>query len=240
MYDDQFADVYDRVYCALYDYADHAELIGDLARRHVENPKTLLDVGCGTGEHLRYLAKQFSVTGVDLSESMVRVARRKLGGIAVHQADMRDFDLGRTFDVVCSMYSSVGYLGGPDELRAAVARMAAHVAPGGVLVVEPWILREKWNGGILAHATVEHEGVTISRMGQWRTEGDRSLVDMHYLVSEPGGVRHFVDHQDLALYSLEEYLDAFARAGFEASLLPAGRADRGVFVAVDRTGTRSG
>ncbi|MBQ1097273.1 class I SAM-dependent methyltransferase [Streptomyces sp. b94] len=240
MYDDQFADVYDRVYCALYDYAEHAELIGDLARQHVDSPKTLLDVGCGTGEHLRYLAKQFSVTGVDLSESMVRVARRKLGDVAVHQADMRDFDLGRTFDVVCSMYSSVGYLGGPEELRAATARMAAHVAPGGVLVVEPWILREKWNGGVLAHATVEHEGTTISRMGHWRTEGDRSQVDMHYLVSEPDGVRHFVDHQKLALYSLEEYQDAFTRAGLEASLLPAGRADRGVFVAVPRTGARGG
>ncbi|MFI6033549.1 class I SAM-dependent DNA methyltransferase [Streptomyces sp. NPDC051315] len=236
MYDDQFAEVYDRVYCALYDYAEHAELIGDLARRHVSDPVTLLDVGCGTGEHLRYLAKQFSVTGVDLSGSMVRVARRKLGNVAVHQADMRKFDLGRTFDVVCSMYSSIGYLGGPEELRAAISRMAAHVAPGGVLIVEPWILRERWNGGVLAHATVEHEGVTISRMGHWRTEGARSQVDMHYLVSEPDGVRHFVDHQDLALYSLEEYKNAFALAGFQASLLPAGRADRGVFVAVARTG----
>ncbi|MFD5424730.1 class I SAM-dependent methyltransferase [Streptomyces sp. NPDC127084] len=239
MYDDQFAEVYDRVYCALYNYAEHAELIGDLARQHVGSPTTLLDVGCGTGEHLRYLAKQFSVTGVDLSESMVRAARRKLGNIAVHQADMREFDLGRTFDVVCSMYSSVGYLGGSEDLRAATARMAAHVAPGGVLIVEPWILREKWNGGVLAHATVEHEGVTISRMGRWRTEGARSQVDMHYLVSEPDGVRHFVDHQDLALYSLEEYQTAFTLAGFEASLLPAGRADRGVFVAVARAGAES-
>lgn len=236
MYDNQFADVYDRVYCALYDYAEHAELITDVARRYAGDPTTLLDVGCGTGEHLRHLGKQFSVTGVDLSESMVRVARRKLGDVAIHQADMREFNLDRTFDVVCSMYSSVGYLGGPEELRAAVSRMAAHVAPGGVLIVEPWILREKWNGGVLAHATVEHEGVTVSRMGRWRTEGRRTLVDMHYLVSEPDGVRHFVDHQDLALYSLEEYTDAFTRAGFEATLLREGRADRGVFVATARSG----
>ncbi|MFE7135160.1 class I SAM-dependent methyltransferase [Streptomyces sp. NPDC057638] len=234
MYDDQFADVYDRVYCALYDYAEHAELIGDLARQRIDDPRTLLDVGCGTGEHLRHLGKQFSVTGIDLSESMVRVARQKLPEIPVHQGDMRNFDLTQSFDVVCSMYSSIGYLGGPEELRAAVARMAAHVAPGGVLIVEPWIPRERWNGGVLAHATVEHEGVTISRMGRWRTEGTRSLVDMHYLVSEPDGVRHFVDHQDLALYSLAEYEDAFDQAGFEASLLPAGRADRGVFVAIAR------
>ncbi|GAA3854091.1 class I SAM-dependent DNA methyltransferase [Streptomyces sedi] len=240
MYDTQFAEVYDRVYCTLYDYAAHARLIADLAREHAPEAATLLDVGCGTGEHLRHLRGEFAVTGLDLSEPMLARAREKLpADVPLHQADMRKFDLGRSYDVICSMYSAVGYLGGVPDLRDAVATMARHLTPAGVLIVEPWILRERWRGGQLAHASVERDGVTISRMGQWRTEGDRSAVDMHYLVSEPGGegVRHFVDREDLALFSGDAYEEAFTAAGLTPRLLPVGRGDRGVYVATRTAGT---
>ncbi|WP_341720721.1 methyltransferase domain-containing protein [Micromonospora sp. FIMYZ51] len=230
MYDQQLAEVYDRVYCALSDYAENAELIRDLANRHGDRPTTLLDVGCGTGEHLRHLRKSFTCTGIDLSAPMLEVARTKLDDVPLHEADMRTFDLGRRFDVVCSMYSSIAYLGGLDDLRAAAARLVAHLAPGGVLMVEPWILRERWDGGRLASARFEHSGMVISRMGRWHTREGRSLVDMHYLVSEPHGVRHFVDHQDLALFSQAEYEEAFAAAGCPVRMLEAGRADRGLFL----------
>ncbi|MDT0268062.1 class I SAM-dependent methyltransferase [Streptomyces sp. DSM 44915] len=233
MYDAQFAAVYDHIYRTLNDYSELAQMVVDLAVEHGANTGgSLLDVGCGTGEHLRYLRKDFDVVGIDLSQPMVDLAREKQPDLEIHQGDMCDFDLGRTFDVICSMFSSIGYLSTVEQLNDAVASMARHLAPGGVLVVEPWVVRERWTGGQLAHLTVERDDLVLQRMGQWHTEGPISKVDMHYLLSGPDGVRHFVNEQRLRLYSLDEYQEAFRLAGLNGRLLlDRGKADRGVFVA---------
>ncbi|WP_158883413.1 class I SAM-dependent methyltransferase [Amycolatopsis anabasis] len=230
MYDQDFAEIYDDVYRRHRNYPREAAHTKELALAHCPAAASLLDVGCGTGEHLKYLREDFEVAGVDLAEPMVEIARRKLGDVPVHQGDMRTFDLGRTFDVVCSVYSPVGYLRSADDLCTAVLRMAAHLSPGGVLIVEPWILRENWNGGDLATATFEVNGRRVVRMGKWKTRDDQSYVEMHYLVGDSETVRHFVDRQDLTLFSREQYEKAFIGAGCSVEFLEQGYGDRGVFV----------
>src|SRR4051794_38434863 len=63
----------------------------------------ILDVGCGTGRHSVELAKRgFKVTGLDLSEGMLKVARRRAeeAGVEVEfvQRDATDFSFDRSFD----------------------------------------------------------------------------------------------------------------------------------------------
>ncbi len=232
MYDAEFAEVYDEIYLNHKDYAEESRRIRELALDRFPAAATLLDVGCGTGEHLTYLRKDFDTVGIDIAEPMVNVAREKLGDVPVHVGDMRDFDLGATFDVICCMYSAVGYLADLAGYVAAVRTMAAHLVPGGVLIVEPWILRENWNGGQLIQATFESNGNLISRMGKWTTREGRSFIEMHYLVGSPSRVRHFVDLQELSLFSREEYETAFVEAGCSVEFLPDAYADRGVFVGV--------
>src|SRR2546427_28456 len=64
-------------------------------------PASLLDLGCGTGNHALILAKRgYRVTGIDSSAGMLRVARAKArsqSNLAFVRADMRRFDLRRTF-----------------------------------------------------------------------------------------------------------------------------------------------
>ncbi len=236
MYDEAFAAVYDAIYLSHRDYAEESRRIRVLARERAPGAATLLDVGCGTGAHLAHLRADFTCAGVDVAEPMVRIAREKLGDVPVHHGDMRTFDLGRRFDVVCCLYSSVGYLRTAGDYATAVRAMARHLTPGGVLVVEPWILREDWNGGDLVHARFDCGDTVVSRMGRWSTRpsdaGACSVVEMHYLVDDGSGVRHFVDVQELGLFARAEYEAAFTDAGCTVEYLPDGYADRGVFVGV--------
>ena len=49
------------------------------------------------------------------------------------QLRLREFDdLGRTFDAVVCLFSSIGYVGTEERLRAAIGSMARHAAPGGM------------------------------------------------------------------------------------------------------------
>jgi len=235
VYDEKFADVYDDVYRCHMDYELLARRIRELALESSPAATSLLDVACGTGEHLAHLREHFTVTGMDLAEPMLRVAREKLPDVPLSQGDMRTFDLGAKFDVITCMYASVAYLDDLDDLHAAARAMAAHLAPGGVMVVEPWVFREDWDGGHLVDATFRAPTRTVTRMGRWTTRDGRSHVDMHYLVGEDGGVRHFTDVQSLKLFSRAEYEGAFEAAGCKARYLPNAYADRQVFLAT-RTG----
>lgn len=141
---DRSADLYDLVY-RFKDYEGEARDLVAVVGERAPNAASLLDVACGTGEHLRLVRSSFDrVEGVDVEPDMVALARAKLPDVVVTEADMRTLDLGRTFDAVTCLFSSIGYLADAEEMRAAVTRMAAHLAPGGVLVIDGWIRPDAW------------------------------------------------------------------------------------------------
>ena len=122
MYDSGLADVYDQIYAAIgKDYATESAEITDLVRKRNPDATSLLDVACGTGEHLRYLRDTFSeVEAVEISGSMRAIAAAKLPELLIHAGDMRTFALGREFDVVLCLFSAIGYMRDTAELRAAL------------------------------------------------------------------------------------------------------------------------
>jgi 2-polyprenyl-3-methyl-5-hydroxy-6-metoxy-1,4-benzoquinol methylase len=95
---------------------------------------SVLDAGCGIGRVAIELARRgFDVVGVDNDASMLDEARRSQPELAWHDADLVDLDLGRTFDLVVCAGNVVVYLT-PGTGRAVLARLAAHLRPGGLLV----------------------------------------------------------------------------------------------------------
>src|ERR1700674_1688012 len=92
------ARIYDLLYvgAGIKDYPAESADVRGLIKDSCAQAETLLDVACGTGGHLVELHQWFTAEGVDVSPAMLDVARRRLPGIPLHQADMRTFDLGRT------------------------------------------------------------------------------------------------------------------------------------------------
>lgn len=100
----------------------------------IEPGAHVLDAGCGTGRVATELARRgFDCVGVDLSESMLAEARAAAPELEWVQADLTTFDLDRTFDLVVAAGNVIPLLEAGSE-PAAVARLAAHVRPGGLLV----------------------------------------------------------------------------------------------------------
>ena len=99
-------------YDALYswkDYQGEVEKLTAVIRSRVPDARTLLDVACGTGRHLELLSDGYRVEGLDLDAQLLAVARERLPSVPLHSGDMRDFELGRRFDVVTCLFSSIGY-----------------------------------------------------------------------------------------------------------------------------------
>ncbi len=227
---DKTADLYDAFYDSK-DYASEADAIRRLVTSRIPAARTLLDVACGTGRHLEHLRASFVVEVVDVDAGLLHVAAARLAGIPLHHADMRDFDLGRRFDVVTCLFSSIGYMATPDELSRAVASMARHLTPDGVLIVEPWLSPDRFDPHHLAPMlVVEADGLRAVRTNSSRVEDGRSVMDFHYLVARPGSVEHIVETHTLALFSDVEYREAFEHSGLSVEHDPDGPTGRGLWI----------
>jgi SAM-dependent methyltransferase len=106
-----------------------------------EKPGRLLDLGCGTARHLIHFASRgFEVTGVDLSEEMLAVARSKMARAGVRadliHADITDLAAlpDGAFDYAISMFSTIGMLRSAGRL-AAIREARKKLKRGGLLAV---------------------------------------------------------------------------------------------------------
>jgi len=225
------AELYDLFY-EWKDYPGEAEKLRKVIEARLAGARTLLDVACGTGRHLEHLRPWYEVEGVDLDAGLLAVAREKLPDVQFHAADMRDFDLGRQFDVVTCLFGSIGYVQTADALRAAVAAMTRHVTPGGLLIVEPWLAPSTFDPTFPTRVmTVERSGLVGVRLNDSRVEGRLSIMDFHYLLRRPAApVEHLVETHTLGLFTDEEHASAFEDAGLSVEHDVDGLMGRGLWI----------
>lgn len=204
-----------------------------LVRRYKRSPgSTLLAVACGTGGHEQYLQKEFTITGLDIDEQMLAIARKRLPDVEFHHGSMVDFRIPRKFDVVMCLFSAIGYANTEARLHQAIRTMGDHLLPGGILVVEPWISLEEFKPGKVFASFVDQPELKIARINTNILRGTQSIIEFHYLVGTPAGVEHFTELHELGLYSTAHYRRAFEEAGLETHYETGGLIGRGIFIGV--------
>jgi SAM-dependent methyltransferase len=203
----------------------------DLIRSRRPGAASLLDVACGTGAHLAHLRGRYEVAGVDAAPAMLAEARARLPGIPLVAADMRSVRLGRRFDAVTCLFSAIAYMPSTADLARAVATMADHLAPGGVLVVDGWVRPVAWRDPGAVQALSATEGpLAVARVLASHRDGRRTWLDMHHLVGSPDGIEHVIERHDLTLFTDAEYRDAFTAAGLTVDVVLSPHPDRDRYV----------
>ena len=197
-------------------------------------PRRVLEVGCGPGLRLAVLQQwrgKYLPEGLDRDPEMLALAHRRLHDVPLHVGDVRDFALERRYDAVLCLFGMIGYMETPADLARAIGRMAEHLVPGGVLLLEPWLSPELAQDGHLKADSVRRGSLVVGRMNYTRVVGNRTLLDVHYLIGDEQGVRHVQDMRALTLFTDAEYRAAFTQAGFDAVELEAyGPQGRGLYV----------
>jgi len=227
------AELYDLIYAAFKDFAaEAAELAGLLRRAHPEC-RTVLDVGCGTGEHARHLAEahDLAVDGLDLEPAFVEIARRKNPGGEFVVADMADFRLAKRYDAVVCLFSSIGYVRTSARVVSALRCFGEHLAPDGVVVVEPWFAPGQLDPDRVSRHTAEAEGIRVERVSRVEVDGALSRLRFDYTIREGGTVRTATEIHELGLFTTEELLESFRQAGLRAEYDPEGLTGRGLYTA---------
>lgn len=228
-------------YDLIYSFKDYRKEAARLSRliveRHPGHPKTLLDVACGTGQHLRYLSKRFNCQGVDIEQRMLQLARKWVPGVTFTRGDMAAFSLGKQFDVVTCLFSSIGYVKTEARLKKTLLNFSRHVKSGGLVIIEPWIPKSAFRVGEPGLTVYDGQDVKIARMNSSKVRGNISVLDFHYVIAERNGRVRYVagDRHELGMFEISRMLSLMARAGFRARFLRHGlMTKRGLLVGVKR------
>ncbi|MDQ4149543.1 MAG: class I SAM-dependent methyltransferase [Actinomycetota bacterium] len=117
------------------------EVDGVIERLELTGGARVLDLACGYGRHSLELAgRGFRVTGLDLSEPSLAIARKKSeeAGVAVDfvHSDMREIPFVEEMDAVINMYSSFGFLETEAEDELVLAAVARCLKPGGRFLLD--------------------------------------------------------------------------------------------------------
>lgn len=176
----------------------------------------MLDLCCGPGRHSVLLAQRgYRVTGLDLSQSYLDLARRAAADHKVAldtvSADMREIPFEDHFDAAINMYSSFGYLESEAEDLKVLESIARSLRPGGRLLLD--MLNREW-------------AVANYIQNDWHAEPDGTLyverrtldlvssrMRVRFIVVSPTGGRHDSVGHDIRLYTLTEMTRLLERVG---------------------------
>ncbi len=226
-------ELYDLIYSTFKNYRDETAQIAALLRDINASYRTVLDVGCGTGEHARLLASLhgFMVDGLDLNPDFLGIARAKHPSGRFYEGDMSDFRLPARYDVILCLFSSIGYVKTLARVEQTLRCFREHLVPHGVVILEPWFPPDKMRIGPHSERTGEGAGVRVRRVGRTEVDGRLSRLRFDYTIESADGTRHATEVHELGLFTLDEMIAAFTAADLVAEYQPEGLAGRGLYIA---------
>lgn len=186
---------YARYYNVLYqdkDYAGEAGFVLSCLKGRQEAPRTLLDLGCGTGRHALEMARRgVRVTGVDMSGTMLEMGRQLLAATSdlppevtpprLLEGDARAVRLDAQFDAVTSLFHVMSYQNTEEDALAVLETARRHLRPGGCFLFDFW-----YGPGVLTEPPTERDRVMEDERTRVRRHArpvhrvNDNIVEVHY------------------------------------------------------------
>jgi len=207
------------------EYGSEAAFFGDVIREELGPGRhKLLELGVGGGHNLSHLTDDFDCTAVDLSPAMLALSKGLNPGVEHHVGDMRNIRLERTFDTVL-VHDSASYLLTEQDLTETFATAAAHLRPGGVLMVAPDWFQETFPDGWVYNWDRQQGDIEVN-IQEVMVDPDPSDTQVEstytYTIKKAGVTTVEVDTHITGLFSIQTWSDLMGQAGFrvEARTLP--------------------
>ncbi len=204
------------------DINDDINLIKELAS-NISNP-VLLDLGCGTGEHLNELYNcGFTCTGLDNSKNMLTHAKLRFPNAANFiLSDITNFDFFEDFDIIISLFGSFDYMIHDEDVDKVLWNTWRALKNNGFGLFEIWNavpVREIKEKPLTTVSSVTYKNLTIQReRGFTLVPGNnKTIAEVYYryIISDGNSTRHVKDKHIMRAFFKEEIEEFLHNNGFK-------------------------
>ncbi len=135
-------DKYSRYYDLLYNDKNY-KIESDYILKLISDnnpPKTLLELGCGSGGHAKYFSqKKIHVTGLDISKTMIDIAKsKKIDYFEPIVSEITNFSLNKKFDSIVSLFHVISYLNENEQIENCFKNVYDHLNDNGAFIFDFW------------------------------------------------------------------------------------------------------
>ena len=209
---------YDRIYWWK-DYNEEVDFLVKAFERCGIRGRRVLEVACGTGSHSKILAERgYEVTGVDISDDMLRIARSKVKEHARFlRGDMRNLDapVDGGYDAAICLFSSISYNLTMSDLRRTIEGLYDHLAEPGVVVFDTHFTKKGFMDGHRGEDVFDDGRVMGARLSVSKRVGDVGQISFSYLINDcPKTIVLRDDVHRLGLFDHEDFLRTMQEVGF--------------------------
>ncbi len=168
---------------------------------------TILHLGCGAGGHDFHFKEHFSVTGVDISEGMLALAKKRNPEVTYVTGDMRTIDLNRIFDVVV-VPDSISYMATLEDLKKTIMNAARHLKSGGILLVVAHMKEDFKENSFTYSGKKENTHITVFENNHVVSESTYEAAII-YLIRQDGELIIHHEVHTLGLFSYDHWMAIF-------------------------------
>ena len=221
---EKFADYYDLVYRNIVNYEKECDVLEKVFSEFFKTkPKSILDVGCGTGSHALILAKRgFEVAGIDISKLMIEKARAKAEkqrlDATFHFQDMQKLRLDRKFDCAICMFGALGFVYKYRGLAATLSRLRQHLNKDGLVIFEFWNVGGVRPSPYQRWMEAKDNRVTVYRLSETNFDHLTNVItlDMKFIVVRQNKLTEaFKETYRIRCYTLAEIQQYLENNGFK-------------------------
>ncbi|OXS80468.1 class I SAM-dependent DNA methyltransferase [Domibacillus enclensis] len=188
---------------------------------------SLLDIGCGTGElAVRFARAGYRVTGIDLSDEMLAVARDKADqhqvSMPLFQQDMREMEGLGLFDIAAIFCDSLNYLETEEDVERTFRSVFAHLKEGGLFLFDVhsvFKVNEVFTSQTFADAGEDVSFIWNAFPGEEADSVEHELT--FFVQAENGTYERFDELHRQRTFQPEQYKDWLIKAGFTVESITA-------------------
>ncbi|MCX7918752.1 MAG: class I SAM-dependent methyltransferase [bacterium] len=181
-------------------------------------PETILDLACGTGTAAILLAKQgYRVTGIDISEPMLKLARKKAKKIGLpikfSCQDMRNLTMNQRYDLVTCFFDAMNHLYTYRDFERVCRNVGTVLHPNGLFMFDlntEFGLKTFWNN---KHSEQKKKNLYVIFQSSYSAKRKRATVNATIYVTQKNKVRKITTQFANRAYTAEQVHRALRNAG---------------------------
>jgi ubiquinone/menaquinone biosynthesis C-methylase UbiE len=195
--------------CVDIDYQAQSDCVRRLHQIFGNEGKTHLDLGCGTGPHVRHFIDYgYQSSGLDLNKPMLNIAQVRCPEANFSVQNMSNFSVSEPLDLITCFLYSIHYNDGIERLKECIASVHRALKPEGVFCFNV-VDKEKISNDLFVRHTAnkEHDDFTFRSGWYYSGEGSKQMLKLSIEKTTAGETQVWNDEHPMVAFSFKELIE---------------------------------